>query len=60
MPQTRKKTGAKGASGAEREQRLAAALRENLRKRKVQQRSRGPAGREAAPSPDSNRGGDSG
>ncbi len=60
MPQSPKKTGAKGSSGAEREQRLAAALRENLRKRKVQQRRRGPAQTEAAARPDSDPGGDSG
>ena len=47
MPQARKKAGSKVSAGAEREQRLAAALRENLRKRKAQQRSRGPAGPEA-------------
>ncbi len=60
MPQPRKNAASKGAIGAEREQRLAAALRENLRKRKAQQRGRGPAGPEAAPRPDSDRGGDSG
>ncbi|NIA70842.1 hypothetical protein HBA54_19770 [Pelagibius litoralis] len=34
------KAGSKPSSAAEREQRLAAALRENLRKRKAQQRGR--------------------
>ena len=51
MPQDPKRPGAKG-SGQTREERQAAALRENLRRRKDQSRARTEADAEGAPTPD--------